>query len=160
MPIQIVATVDPRASRTQARTTGQHAVVMDADPPHGEDSAASPIETVLAALAGCTAMDVASILRKKRQSATSYEVAVTAEQADAHPRVFTTITVEHRLGGDVEPEAARRSVELSATQYCPVNAMLGAGARIEHRYRLVDASGTTHEALVAVVGPDRRIEVA
>jgi putative redox protein len=132
---------------------------MDADPPHGGDTAAGPKETMLAALAGCTAMDVASILRKKRQSATSYEVDVTADSADEHPKVYTDIVVLHRVAGDVAPEPLRRSIELSATQYCPVNAMMSAVARIEHRYHLTDANGAVHEARVAVVGPNRAVLV-
>lgn len=126
---------------------------MDADPPEGEDSAAGPKEALLAALAGCTSMDVASLLRKKRQVAETYEIEVSGETTDAHPRVFTTITVEHRLSGAVEAEALRRSIELSATRYCPVSAMLSAVATIEHRYQLTSEDGTSQEALVVVTGP-------
>jgi putative redox protein len=154
MPTTIVAVVDPARSRVSARTAHDQPIEMDADPPEGDDSAAGPKETLLAALAGCTAMDVASILRKKRQVATGYEIKVSGESADEHPRVFTAITVEHRVSGDVEPEALRRSIELSSTQYCPVSAMLSATATIEHRYRLTDAAGQSHEALVAITGPD------
>jgi putative redox protein len=153
VPITITATVDPAHSRVEARTAHDQPVLMDADPPEGDDSAAGPKETLLAALAGCTAIDVASILRKKRQVATDYEVAVSAESAPEHPKVFTAITVEHRLSGDVEAEALRRSIELSATSYCPVSAMLSAVATIEHRYRLTTSDGRTHEASVAVTGP-------
>ena len=152
MPITIVATVDPKRSRVEARTEHAQLISMDADPPMGDDSAAGPKEALLAALAGCTAMDVASLLRKKRQAAESYEIAVTGETADAHPRVFTSITVEHRISGGVDAEALRRSIELSATRYCPVNAMLSAAVRIEHRYRLIAADGEV-EALVAITGP-------
>jgi putative redox protein len=155
VPTRIIATVDPARSRVEARTAHDQLIAMDADPPEGDDSAAGPMETLLAALAGCTAMDVASILRKKRQVATTYELAVSGESAKAHPRVFTAILVEHRVSGAVEAEALRRSIELSATQYCPVNAMLSEVARIEHRYRLTDAEGNEHEALVAVIGPGR-----
>lgn len=154
MSTQITATVDPARSRTEAHTLHGHSVVMDADPPEGDASAAGPKETLLAALAGCTGMDVASILRKKRQVARTYEIAISGESAGAHPKVFTAISVEHRVAGAVQPEALRRAIELSATHYCPVNAMLSAVARIEHRYRLTDADGTAHEALVCVVGPD------
>ncbi|HJP71415.1 MAG TPA: OsmC family protein [Candidatus Limnocylindria bacterium] len=159
MPTRIRASVDPERSRTEARTARGHAIVMDADPPYGDDSAAGPKETMLAALAGCTAMDVASILRKKRQTAATYELDVTAESADEHPKVYTNIVVLHRLTGDVAPEALRRSIELSATQYCPVNAMMSAVSRIEHRYHLTDAAGAVHEARVAVVGPNRAVLV-
>lgn len=135
------------------RTSHDQPIVMDADPPEGDDSAAGPREALLAALAGCTAMDVASILRKKRQHAETYQLAVSAESAEEHPRVFTSISVEHRVTGRVEPEALRRSIELSATRYCPVNAMLSKAVSIEHRYRLTDAAGSVHEAPVAVTGP-------
>ena len=154
MATQITATIDPARSRTDARTDGGQPIALDADPPEGDDSAPSPKETLLAALAGCTGMDVASILRKKRQPATSYEVAVTGESGDEHPKVFTTITVEHRVSGAVQPEALRRSIELSATRYCPVNAMLSASVTVEHRYRLTGADGAATEALVAVTGPE------
>lgn len=116
---------------------------------------AAPVEVVLAALAACTAMDVASILRKKRQVPLEYRIAVTGDRSDEHPRVFTAIVVEHRVTGEVDPEAVRRSVELSATRYCPVSAMLSKSVRIEHRYRL--ARDTTDDepvsALVVVTGP-------
>lgn len=154
MPITILTTVDPARSRVESRTEGGHRIPMDIPPPEGDDSAAGPKESVLATLAGCTAMDVASILRKKRQQPTSYEVAVSGESAEEHPRVFTSITVEHRVAGAVEPEALRRSIELSSTQYCPVSAMLSASVRIEHWYRLVTADGTEAHALVAVTGPE------
>ena len=154
MPTRIVASVDPTRSRTEAHTDHGQVISMDADPPEGEDSAAGPKETLLAALAGCTGMDVASILRKKQQRATSYEIAISGESAREHPRVFTAITVEHRVSGAVEAEALRRSIELSATRYCPVNAMLSATATITHRYRLTRADGTTADAVVAVIGPE------
>lgn len=115
----------------------------------------SPTEVVLAALAACTAMDVGAILRKKRQGAIDYQIAVSGERADKDPKVYTTIVVEHRVVGPVEPEALRRSVELSATRYCPVSAMLSASVRIEHRYRLWPGErvGDGLSALVTVTGP-------
>lgn len=155
MTTAITARVDLAQLAVEATGSAGEAVVMVADPPEGSASGAGPKEVVLSALAACTGMDVASILRKKRQRAVSYEIAVRAESADEHPRVFTSIMVEHRVSGEVEPEALRRSIELSATRYCPVNAMLSAVARVEHRYLLHDAAGATHEATVAVVGPER-----
>jgi putative redox protein len=154
MTTRITATVDPTRSRVRAVAEGGHDVRIDGKPPEGEGSAASPKEALLAALAGCTAIDVASILRKKRQAAATYEIHAEAESAEEHPRVFTSVTVEHRVTGDVTPEALRRSVELSATKYCPVSHMLSASVRIEHRYRLVAPDGAETEGLVAVTGPD------
>jgi putative redox protein len=152
MSNRIVAAVDPGTGRVEARTSGGQGIALDSD----GLSAASPIEALLVSLAGCTAMDVASILGKKRQSAVEYEVVVDGDRADDHPRVFTAIRVEHRVRGAVEPEALRRAIELSATTYCPVSAMLSAVARVEHRYRLVDDSGGVHEAVVTVLGPGGR----
>lgn len=151
MSMRVTAVIDPNGSQVRARNERGHEIILDTDT---EDPSAEPKEALLIALAGCTAMDVASILRKKRQPAATYEMAVSAESAEEHPRVFSTITVEHRVAGEVEPEALRRSIELSATRYCPVSAMLSASATIEHRYRLERPDGTRHEALVAVTGPD------
>lgn len=131
------------------------AVSFDSLAPDQGGAGAGPTETLLAALAACTAMDVASIMRKKRQQIDRYQIAVTAEKADEHPQVFTSIVVEHLIIGDVSAEAVRRSVELSATAYCPVNAMLSRAVPIEHRYRLQrTADGpSTAEEVVVVTGP-------
>lgn len=112
-----------------------------------------PTETILASLAACTAMDVASILRKKRQVVGSYRVEVTAQKADAHPQVYTAISVEHQVRGEVTVEALRRSIELSATAYCPVSAMLSRSVPIDHRYRLQREGAEDEIGLAARTGP-------
>ena len=145
--------VDPARMRVEA-TGRRGGVVMDSGPPEGDGSAIGAREALLAALAGCTSMDVASIMRKKRQVMASYAIEVDAEEATDYPRVFTAISVEHRVSGEVDPEAVRRSIELSATRYCPVSAMLSRSVEIEHRYRLTLPDGTERAALVAVTGPD------
>ena len=123
----------------------------------------SPVETVLAALASCSAMDVASIVSKKRQDISSYSIEVTGDQRDEYPQVFGEITVVHVLEGSNLSEAAiRRAIELSATKYCPVNAMVSAGATVvHHRYRI--RSGGAHpyesEREVLATGPYRRADV-
>lgn len=154
--VSVLATVvDPqRALRVDVVTgTGFNLTFDTADA--GELRAgAGPTESVLAALAGCTSMDVGPILRKKRQAAATYRIAVTGERADAHPQVYTAITVEHQVAGEVEAEALRRAVELSATRYCPVSAMLSRAVRIEHRYRLVREGHEEISALVAITGPE------
>lgn len=147
--------VDPAAgTKVTARTGSGYEITYDTEEA-GERAGPSPNETLLAALAGCTSMDVASILRKKRQVPSTYEISVTGERASEHPRVYTSIVVEHRVTGDIDPEAVRRSVELSATRYCPVNAVLSASVRVEHRYRLArDAQDDEPvSALVVVTGP-------
>ena len=145
--------VDPAGSlRTDATTGSGFTIVLHtADAAHR--AGASPREAVLVGLAGCTAMDVASILAKKRQVPQRYEIAVTAEVAGTPPHVFTGIVVEHQVTGAVEPAAIGRAVELSATRYCPVTRMLSHAVRIEHRYRLQRPGMPQELALVAVTGP-------
>ena len=123
-------------------------------------TAAGPTEVMLAALAACSAMDVVSILEKKRQAFSRYQVHVSAEQRDGYPQVFTRIDLVHELEGpELELAAVRRCIELSATKYCPVSAMLSAGAtEIHHRYRMIR---TGEQALdesgeVIVTGPQRQ----
>jgi putative redox protein len=130
--------------------------VVTADSAEG-DTGARPVELLLMALASCTAMDVISILRKKRQPVERYEVSVVGDQRSGHPAVFERIEVEHTIQGLVEPEAVRRAIELSATRYCAVGATLSSGVtQIRHRYRLL-ADGALLEAEVCTTGPHRRV---
>jgi len=154
--VSVLATVvDPRhALRVDILTGTGFTLTFDTDAAGVLRAGAGPTESVLAALAGCTSMDVGSILRKKRQPAAGYRIAVTGEKADEHPQVYTGIVVEHQVRGDVEPEALRRAIELSATAYCPVSAMLSRSVRIEHRYRLAREGHEEVSALVAVTGPE------
>jgi putative redox protein len=98
-----------------------------------------PHRLLLLALAGCTAMDVISILRKKRQQVSGLSVEVQGSRADQHPRVYTRIEVLYRVQGrNVDPRAVARAIELSATRYCPVIAMLGRVAEVTTRYEVVE----------------------
>ena len=120
-----------------------------------------PIETVLAALAGCTAMDVITIALKKRQPVVTYRIHVRGEQRDEYPKVFTRIDLVHEVeGAGVSTEAIARCIELSATKYCPVNAMFSAGAtEVHHGYRVTRPGEPTDEAEVLVTGPYQRPEI-
>jgi putative redox protein len=92
----------------------------------GKDDGFRPMELMAMSLAGCTAMDVISILRKKRQQVTAFEVRVSVNRAQHHPKVFTEAVIEYEFTGrDLKEEAVRRAIELSAEQYCPAQAMLG-----------------------------------
>lgn len=158
MPTTLTAlatVVNPRqAVRVDAVTGTGFELIFDTADAGADRAGPSPTESILAALAACTSMDVVSILRKKRQPAASYRIAVTGEKADEHPQVYTGIVVEHEVAGDIEPEALRRAVELSATTYCPVSAMLSHSVRIEHRFRLTQGDGAEVSALVAITGPE------
>ena len=104
----------------------------------GNDDGARPMELILMGLGGCTGMDVISILRKKRQEVTRFEVQLSAERADQHPKVFTKINVHYVIAGqNVTAEAVERAIELSATRYCPANAMLSATMPVTHTYEIV-----------------------
>ncbi|RME48366.1 MAG: OsmC family peroxiredoxin [Chloroflexi bacterium] len=115
-------------------------LTLDADPSvGGQDMGFRPLELMLVSLAGCTAMDVISILRKKRQDVTGFEVRVEADQANDHPRVYTDIRVVYMVRGrNIDPAAVERSIELSETKYCPASAMLRKTARITSRYEIID----------------------
>ena len=101
-----------------------------------------PMELLLVGLAGCTAMDVISILRKKREDITDYEVQVSGERAESHPMVFVDVTVTHIITGrHVRPESVARAIELSETKYCGANATLNKTARITHTFEIREVEG-------------------
>jgi putative redox protein len=158
MPTTLTAlatVVDPgQAVRVDVVTGTGFGLIFDTADAGADRAGPSPTESILAALAACTAMDVESILRKKRQPASSYRIAVTGQKRDEHPQVYTSIVVEHQVMGDVAPEAVRRAVELSATTYCPVSAMLSHSVRIEHRFRLSQEGREEVSALVVTTGPE------
>jgi putative redox protein len=105
----------------------------------GDDDGLRPMELVLIGLGGCTAMDVASILRKKRQDVTGLEIKLDAARSGGHPNVFTHITVHYIVHGHgVDPKAVERSIELSQTKYCPAQAMLSKAVAIDHTYEIVE----------------------
>jgi putative redox protein len=139
--------------RIQATTESGFDLAFDTLPASEGGIGPGPTEAVLASLAACTAMDVASILRKKRQRVDRYAIEVTGRKADAHPQVFIAIIVEHQVAGDVTVEALRRAIELSATAYCPVSAMLSGSVPIDHRYRLQRAGADEELGLAAHTGP-------
>lgn len=119
-----------------------HSVVMDAKPEYkGEGSGIRPIELVLHGLAGCTAMDVVSVLEKKRQDIRGVEVLVEARQReDEFPHIYTEIALEYVVTGyGVKPEAVARAIELSEQKYCSVKGMLGPQVSVKATFRVVEA---------------------
>ncbi len=146
--------------RYEAATSSGHVVTVD---DREGDQGPRPTELVLVGLATCTAMDVISICRKKRQDVRSYRIRLRARQRQEYPQVFTRIDIVHELDGPaLDEEAVRRSVELSATKYCPVSAMLSAGAtEIHHGYRIGDGSptGAGRDVEVVVTGPNHPPDV-
>jgi putative redox protein len=126
--------------RFDAEATSGYHVMLDSNSQSGGQGAGfSPMEMLLVGLAGCTGMDVISILRKKRQHVTGYEVHVQGIRAEEHPKVFIEISVEHVvIGHNIQTAAVERAIWLSETRYCGVEAMLGKAARIKNTYRIVE----------------------
>lgn len=116
-------------------------VPLGTDPAVGGDNDGfRPMELIAIGLAGCTAMDTISILLKKRQNVIAFEVLVHAERAEEHPKVFTNIILEYLIEGhQVDPTAVERAIELSATKYCPAQAMLEKTIKIEHKFSIKEA---------------------
>ncbi|MBN1284928.1 MAG: OsmC family protein [Anaerolineae bacterium] len=113
-------------------------LAMDAAPEAGgENGGFRPMELLLVGLAGCTAMDVLSILKKKRQDVTGFEVKVKGGRADDHPKVYTDIEIEYIVAGrGVDPKAVERAIELSETRYCGAQATLKHTADIRMSYTI------------------------
>jgi len=105
----------------------------------GDNDGFRPMELLAIGLAGCTAMDVISILQKKKQAVTAFEVRVHAERAEEHPRVFTRMVIEYIVSGiNVERSAVERAVQLSSEKYCPAQAMFSKILPLELKITLKD----------------------
>ena len=103
----------------------------------GEETALTPMETVLASLAGCTSFDVVTILKKKRQNISNYSVETEAEMNDDPPTVFTKIHIKYIIEGkDISKEAVEKAIQLSYDKYCSVGAMLKKTAEITTSYEI------------------------
>ncbi|HET7205386.1 MAG TPA: OsmC family protein [Terriglobales bacterium] len=118
-------------------SSSRHAVVLDAAT---EKTANSPMELVLIGLCGCTATDVVTILRKKREPFTSLEVHARAERAPNPPTVYTQIHLTYRIGGQVSRKAMEDAVRLSEEKYCSVAAMLSQTAKITYSIEYFESS--------------------
>jgi putative redox protein len=126
-------------------------VQMDADSSFGgTNQGVRPMEMVALGLASCTGMDVISILRKKRQQVTQFEVRVNAPRSAAHPQVFTHAMITYIVTGtNVEEAAVVRSIELSMTKYCPVQVMLSQAFPMELHYEIYEAEQDGTRRLVS-----------
>ncbi len=103
----------------------------------GSGEGMRPTDLILVSLAGCSSMDIISILKKKRQNIVDYKVSVTGEKADTHPRAFTKITIIYTIRGkNIEEQAVKRAIELSKDKYCSVWAMLKGAIDIEWSYKI------------------------
>jgi len=97
-------------------------------------SGATPMELLAVALAGCTSMDVVSILQKMRQPLEGFRVEVRGEKADEHPKRFLSLEIVYYITGDVDEKKVQRAIELSETKYCSVEATMRPAVPITSRY--------------------------
>ena len=124
-----------------AETGSGHLVAMDGAPQAGgRNLAPRPMELVLAGAGGCSSFDVVMILQRGRQEVTGCEVKLSAERAEADPKVFTKIHFHFIVKGkDLKPEAVARAIKLSAEKYCSASIMLGKSAVLSHDWEIVEA---------------------
>ncbi|HEX9135282.1 MAG TPA: OsmC family protein [Ktedonobacteraceae bacterium] len=121
--------------------SGHHVILDAAEHNGGQNSGPQPMEMLLVALAGCSGMDILSILRKKRQDISGYELRIHGMRAEEHPKVYLDITLEHIFTGhNIRPEAVERAIELTEERYCGASAMLGKTATIGHTFSIIEDS--------------------
>jgi len=128
-----------------ARGESNHWITMDGpEKLGGSNAGVRPKELVLMALAGCTGSDVVSILQKKRVKLSDFEINITAQQSENHPKVFTHIDLEYVFyGKDIKEKDVERAIDLSTETYCGVSAMLKKAMTINHTYKIVETEEET-----------------
>ena len=120
-----------------AITPSGHAQVVETN--SARASAATPMELLLLALGACTAVDVITILRKKREAVTDYRVEVRGARRAEYPRKYTRMEVRHVVRGrGVSERAVAQAVELSETKYCSVAATLRPGVELVTTYEIIE----------------------
>lgn len=118
-------------------TPSGHAQVLDTN--HERGSAASPVELLLISLGSCTAVDVISIMRKKRERVTDYRVEIRGDRREEHPRKFTRMEVRHIMRGhNISEKALAQAIELSDEKYCSVAATLRPGVEIVSSFEIIE----------------------
>ena len=124
-------------------------IQMDADSSHGgTNNGVRPMEMIALGLAGCIAMDVISILQKKRQQVTQFEVKVNAPRSPEYPKVFTSAVITYVVvGRNLNEDAVLRSIELTATKYCPAQIMLEQAFPMDLHYEIYEDEGNGNKRL-------------
>ena len=127
-----------------------YSVQMDADSSYGgTNNGVRPMEMIALGLAGCAAMDVLSILRKKRQDVTQFEVKVDAPRSPEYPKVFTSAVLTYLITGkDIDEAAVLRSIELAATKYCPAQFMLEQAFPMDLHYEIYEDEGGGNKRMI------------
>lgn len=120
------------------KTDSNHWIAMDGPEDFGGSNAGiRPKELMLLALAGCTGSDVVSILQKKRIDVRSFEINITAEMSDDHPKVYTSMNIDYIFKGKgIKESDVERAIELSQTKYCGVTKMYEKAMTITHSFQI------------------------
>lgn len=115
-------------------------IMLDAEPGvGGQNHGPRPKPLTLVSLAGCTGMDVISILKKMRIEPEYFNVSVQGELTDEHPKIYHKIHITYEIKGkDIEIEKVEKAVSLSQERYCGVSAMLRQSSQITHEIRILD----------------------
>ena len=129
------------------KSDSNHWVMMDGSEEFGGSRAASsPKELLLMALGGCTANDVIPILKKKRVKLAGFEMNLTGEEADDHPKVFKKINIEYVFyGRDIQAKDVERAIDLSTTKYCSISSMLQKAVGLTHSYKIINTEENFEE---------------
>jgi len=110
-----------------------HEFIMDAAPEvGGENSGPRPTELLLQAVAGCTGIDIISILNKMRLKPSAFQMDVKGERAEEHPKRFTTINIHYALDGELPEDKVVRAIQLSKDKYCSVSHSLNAEITVSY----------------------------
>src|SRR6266480_1031293 len=121
--------------------SGHHIILDAAEHNGGQDSGPRPMEMLLVALASCAGMDIITIVKKRREEISGYELRVHGMRAEEHSKVFLDITVEHIFTGhNIRPQAVERAIELTEERYCGASATLGKTATIKNTFRIIEES--------------------
>ena len=119
-------------------TAGEFSFAMDASKPFGDESAHTPKQLVVAALCGCTGMDVVGLLKKNKQVFESFRMSAEAESVTVHPHELKEVRLKYYIAGTCDPDKVIQAVNLSQTQYCSVSAMISRGTKIYFEIYLND----------------------
>ncbi len=102
-----------------------------------------PMQLLLVAIAGCTGIDIVSILQKKRANLTDMQVKVAGKRADDYPMIWTYIHITYLLwGNSIKAKDVEQAIELSENKYCSVGIMLGKSAKISSEYKILKPGET------------------
>ena len=116
-----------------------HNIRIDAGGNSGDDTGPSPKKLLLASLAGCTGMDVVSLLKKMRVNFLNFEIDIHADLTTEHPKVYSEIRIIYRLFGDhLDKNKVKKAIDLSQEKYCGVSAMLKKNSPIKYSIEYVE----------------------